>query len=190
VPSAPQTLRLLAAELILGLLFLHENGIVHKDVKPGNVLISPTGHALITGFGAANVLPRAATATVPRLYGPIVKHPRGAITFNPPYAAPELFETTNDNLLEYDERVDFYSLGVLLYECATGTPPLGSEVEEIGCEGSVTSGVPEDLTDAAGKVSEMDIFSFRNFVKQVRIMVLTLLLKGCNNTLGCTAACS
>jgi serine/threonine protein kinase len=128
-----QSVRFLAAELVLGLLFLHENGIVHQDIKPANLMISPAGHAIITDFGSASVLPRLSPPTPAssesRIYGPVVKRPEdGTITFNDgPYAAPELSETTNGGMLEYDERVDFYSLAVVLYECATGSLPFGGE---------------------------------------------------------------
>ncbi|KAI0649824.1 kinase-like domain-containing protein [Trametes meyenii] len=168
--EALSALRLLSAELILGLLFLHSQGIVHQDVKPANILVSAAGHVVITDFGSSRFMPPVpemspyphnhslhindpgdffddpypTSANSPRLhtstpslhghgrrYGPIVLGADDQVSFTRRYAAPELLgvhtppagrgtSDHHDHALVYDERVDFYSLGVMLRELAIG----------------------------------------------------------------------
>lgn len=84
-----------------GLEACHEAGILHLDIKPANVLVTPDGGVKIVDFGIARAASDA-TATV---------------AGTPHYMAPEQFEG------RADERSDIYSLGCLLYECLTGVPP-------------------------------------------------------------------
>ena len=132
-------MRFLAAELTLGLLFLHRHGIVHQDIKPANIMITEGGHAVIGEFGAASTLPilgqtggnpfeRPCTLSCADkdgavIYGSIVLQPENTVIFTPLYAAPELLERKEKGLLIYDERADWWSLGILLYEITTGGIP-------------------------------------------------------------------
>ena len=132
-----QALRFLAAELTLGLLFLHRHGIVHQDIKPANIMISDGGHAVIGEFGAASTLPTLCDQTTggdpferpascslsTTIYKSIVLQPEDTVIFTPLYAAPELLERKGNGLLIYDERADWWSLGISLYEITTGGIP-------------------------------------------------------------------
>jgi predicted Ser/Thr protein kinase len=103
----------IAARICEALQYAHEEGIVHRDVKPENVLIDKRGRVKIADFGIAKLLTgRTAQYT---LTGPwqIV----GTIR----YMAPEQM----DNPLGLDHRADVYSLGVVLYEMLTGELPMG-----------------------------------------------------------------
>lgn len=98
-------------EIATGLRAAHEAGVVHRDMKPENVLIEPAGTARVTDFGLALPLGSAATR---------LTHP-GTAVGTLEYMAPE--QTRGDTL---DERADIYSLGVILYELLTGQTPRGS----------------------------------------------------------------
>lgn len=84
-----------------GLVACHQAGILHLDIKPANVLVTPDGGVKIVDFGIARAASDA-TATV---------------AGTPHYMAPEQFDG------RADERSDIYSVGCLLYECLTGVPP-------------------------------------------------------------------
>ena len=110
-----ETVRL-AAELGRGLDTLHEHGILHRDVKPSNVLLAEDGAAALADFGLA----RASDSTQ-------ITHD-GQLVGTPHYLAPELIEGA-----EATRASDLYALGCLLYECVAGEPPFtGSRPAEIG----------------------------------------------------------
>jgi serine/threonine-protein kinase len=95
-----------AVEIGEGLAHAHRNGIVHRDVKTGNVMFSGEGIAKVTDFGLAR-LSEAAQVT----------HPGQALG-TPAYMSPEQAEGKS-----VDQRSDIFSFGVLLYELATGQLP-------------------------------------------------------------------
>ncbi|HMI98489.1 MAG TPA: serine/threonine-protein kinase [Gaiellaceae bacterium] len=106
----------LAAQLGRGLDELHGRGVLHRDVKPSNVLLDAAGSAALADFGLA----RAVDST--RLTA------EGQILGTPHYLAPELIEG-----LEASEASDIYALGCVLYECLVGEPPFaGRGITAIG----------------------------------------------------------
>src|SRR5437870_3986439 len=90
---------------------LHKSELIHKDVKPTNVLINATtGQVRLMGFGIASRLPRERQAPEPPEF----------IAGTLPYMAPEQTGRMNRSI---DSRSDLYSLGVMLYEMLTGVRP-------------------------------------------------------------------
>ena len=98
----------IVAELAAALDVLHERGLVHRDVKPGNVIFDGDGRALLTDFGLA----RGADDTV-------LTQP-GRVSGTVDYLAPELIRGSPAS-----PASDVYGLGCLAYECLSGAPPFG-----------------------------------------------------------------
>ncbi len=89
------------------LAFAHRSGVVHRDVKPGNVIIDTHGNVKVADFGIARAANTAENLTQP-----------GAVMGTATYFSPE--QAQGDNV---DPRSDVYSLGVVLYEMVVGAPP-------------------------------------------------------------------
>src|SRR5215203_2867337 len=107
-PLPPERAMSLAADICGALDFSHRNGIVHRDVKPGNVMITPQGTVKVMDFGIARaVSDSAATMTS-----------TAAVIGTAQYLSPE--QARGEGV---DARSDVYSLGCLLYELVTGEPP-------------------------------------------------------------------
>jgi serine/threonine-protein kinase len=97
------------AQVADGLAYAHEHGVVHRDIKPGNIMIMRDRRAKIMDFGIARV--RASD----------IKTQTGAILGSPKYMSPEQVASQ-----PADYRSDIFSLGVVLYEVAAGGPPFSA----------------------------------------------------------------
>jgi len=108
---APARAVAVLAEIADALDAAHRRGLVHRDVKPANVLLDEDGHAYLTDFGITKQVGDASTGT-------------GGLVGTLDYLAPEQIRGG-----EVDGRADCYALGCVLYECLTGTPPFRRETE-------------------------------------------------------------
>lgn len=99
----------IGAQAADGLAFAHERGVVHRDIKPGNIMLVRGRHAKVMDFGIA------------RMRVSDVKTQTGAILGSPKYMSPEQVAGRR-----VDHRADIFSLGVVLYELATGEPPFSA----------------------------------------------------------------
>ncbi len=112
-PMEVGTFLRLAVSLSAALRRLHERGLVHKDIKPANVLVNSAGEIRLTGFGIASRLPRERQAPdPPEIIG-------GTLA----YMAPEQTGRMNRSI---DARSDLYSLGVTFYQMLTGLLPFSA----------------------------------------------------------------
>jgi len=106
-----------AADVVLdiagALSFAHRSGVVHRDIKPGNVLISPQGQVKVTDFGIARAMTASPTENLTQT---------GSVMGTATYFSPEQAQG-----LSVDPRSDLYSLGVVLYEMLAGRPPFVGE---------------------------------------------------------------
>jgi len=99
-------------EVALALAYAHEHGVIHRDIKPDNVLLSG-GAAMVTDFGVAKALSASTMAGSEALTS------TGLAIGTPTYMAPE--QAAGDP--GTDHRADLYAFGVLAYELVTGQPP-------------------------------------------------------------------
>jgi tetratricopeptide (TPR) repeat protein len=136
-PLAPAEALTLAAQVADGLAAAHENGIVHRDIKPGNILVSKDGTARVADFGLAKIAGEA------RLTRP------GTSVGTVAYMSPEQIRGE-----DVDARTDVWSLGVVLYEMLTGRLPFPGDNEHAYAYGilhndpiplrKMAPGAPED----------------------------------------------
>lgn len=110
-PLDPKRAASIAADVAASLSFAHKHGVIHRDVKPSNVLLTEDGQVKVTDFGIA----RAATAD-----GDLTQ--TGAVMGTATYIPPEQAQG-----LAVDGRSDVYSLGVVLYEMVVGKVPFSGD---------------------------------------------------------------
>ena len=107
----------IGCEIADALCIAHERGVIHRDMKPGNVLLSG-GHAMVADFGIATALDEA---QVGRLTD------TGVSLGSPAYMSPEQASGERD----IDQRTDIYGLGCILYEMLSGTSPFEGSVKTL-----------------------------------------------------------
>src|SRR5208282_3668341 len=112
-PLAERDVIRLGMQLAQGLAAAHEQGLIHRDLKPSNIGVTPDGRLKILDFGLAKLLQRGGELGV-TASGSLPTGPSGTL----PYMAPE--QVLDEHM---DVRADIYSMGVVLYEMATGVHP-------------------------------------------------------------------
>lgn len=164
-PMPPYRALELLEQVLVALSAAHAAKIIHRDVKPENVLITPDGDVKVADFGLARAVSAATTATGGTLIGTVS------------YLAPEI--VTNDGA---DARSDIYACGAMLYEMLTGLKPHAGESpiqvaykhvhEDIGPPSAVQPGIPAyvDALVARATVRDRDQRSTdaRVMLQQVR----------------------
>lgn len=150
------------AETLLAVEYLHSYGIIHRDVKPDNLLITSMGHIKLTDFGLSKVgLINSTTHMFEHSLEQETKQFTDKQVFGTPdYLAPEVILRQG-----YGKPVDWWSLGIILYEFLIGVPPFyGDSPEELFAD--TLSGIiewpnedeapPEDARDLVTKLLEQD----------------------------------
>jgi serine/threonine-protein kinase len=101
----------LMTQVAAGLDYAHSKGVVHRDIKPQNVMVTRDGRAVLADFGLARMMESAQRLTM-----------SGGIVGTPEYMSPEQAAGRN-----VDHRTDIYALGVILYEIVAGLRPFTAE---------------------------------------------------------------
>ncbi|KAK8806980.1 hypothetical protein WA158_003739 [Blastocystis sp. Blastoise] len=135
-----------AAEITLALEHLHRYGVIYRDLKPENVLLTEEGHVALTDFGLSKE----------GVDSPFT----GAKSFcgTPEYLAPEVLNRTG-----HGKAVDWWSLGALLYEMLTGWPPFYSKDQERlfnkikKAPLEIPANIPAEASDLLTKLLERDV---------------------------------
>ncbi len=129
-PMDPVRVASLGGQVAEALAYAHQSGVVHRDVKPGNILIAPDDRALLTDFGIA------------RLLGDDAHHTKTGDTIgSPAYLSPE--QVRGD---PFSEAVDVYSLGLVLLEALSGVRAYpGTPVEAAVARLSAAPAIPTSL---------------------------------------------
>lgn len=110
--------------------YAHAKGVIHKDLKPDNVMVGEFGEVYLMDWGFARILGqttrevRAVLSKAREREQMALKHEEGVVAATPHYLAPEL---TAGGDFEGDERTDIFCLGGILYRILTGKPPFHGE---------------------------------------------------------------
>ncbi|KAF9929856.1 hypothetical protein BGZ67_006115 [Mortierella alpina] len=111
--------RFYTCEVLLALEYLHSHAVIYRDLKPENLLLDSMGHIKITDFGFAKHVPQNMTWT---------------LCGTPDYLAPEIIQSKG-----YGKAVDWWSMGVLMFEMCAGFPPFFDE-DHIKLYGKIMAG--------------------------------------------------
>ncbi len=128
----------------------HASGLVHRDVKPGNVLLGKSGEVFLTDFGLTR-----RTDSQTALTG------TGLVVGTVAYMAPEQFRGG-----DLDGRTDIYALGCLLYACLTGNPPFDRDTEAATMFAHLNDPPPRPSEESDRVPSELDAVVARAMAKR------------------------
>jgi serine/threonine protein kinase len=121
--------------VVLGMIYVHSEKYIHRDLKPMNIMINGKGRALIGDFGASRYEDNESTQTP------------GSETGTVHYAAPELFQET----IPYTNKVDVFSFGSILYEILVGSPVFDPDEPPFPVMRVILAGEMPPVPDSCGK---------------------------------------
>ena len=139
-PLLPRRVIEISAEVAAALSVAHRSGLVHRDIKPGNMLLDADGTVKVTDFGIARAWDDSSELTK-----------TGAVIGTATYFSPEQAQGE-----PADERSDIYALGVVMYEMLTGRPPFSGESPVAVAYQHVSSQAAQPSLDNADVPADLD----------------------------------
>ena len=136
-------------QVVLALAIAHRLGVIHRDVKPGNIMLTPDGSVKVADFGIARAWNHSTELTQ-----------TGSVIGTATYFSPEQAQGRSADL-----RSDIYSLGVVLYEMLVGRPPFQGETAMAVAYQHVSTAVPPPSSRNPDVPPELDAIVLRALVK-------------------------
>lgn len=141
--------RFYAAEVTLALMFLHKHGIIYRDLKLDNILLDAEGHCKLADFGMCKEGMQGECTT-------------NTFCGTPDYIAPEILQELN-----YDASVDWWALGILMYEMMAGQPPFEADNEDDLFESILNDDVLYPVWLTKDAISVLKAFMTKNPAKRL-----------------------
>ena len=148
-PMPPHAVAAVGIPMLGGLGTAHRQNLVHRDVKPENILISDTGDVKVADFGLVRAVDEAGVTSASVILGTAA------------YLSPEQVTST-----DIDARSDVYSAGILLFELLTGRQPFQGSTQlalayqrlsyDVPAPGEIIAGVPPEFDDIVLRATERD----------------------------------
>ena len=145
--------------------YAHAHGVVHRDLKPDNIMVGDFGEVLVMDWGVAKVLGESLAGELALPSGPVHGTLMGAIIGTPGYMPPEQARGEHDRI---DGRADVWALGAILYEILTGQRPFEREngvlavlvatsSRDVPPAGSVAAEIPSDLEEICARALAREV---------------------------------